>query len=80
MNVDLALLNDKPTAIIDKSSKDEKPFHQSWKHFNRLSLMFRRMTVANNIKSTISQTKNAIKYLKFVKERFVLLISLSLVH
>ncbi|KAK4713850.1 hypothetical protein R3W88_019757 [Solanum pinnatisectum] len=80
MDLDLALLNDKPTAITDKSSEDEKSFHKSWEHSNRLSIMFIRMTVANNIKSTIPQTENAREYLKFVKKVFVLLISLSLVH
>ncbi|KAK4713388.1 hypothetical protein R3W88_019295 [Solanum pinnatisectum] len=64
MDLDLALLNDKPTAITEKS------FHKSWEHSNRLSLMFMRMTVANNIKSTISQTESAREYLKFVEECF----------
>jgi len=70
MDLDLALLNDKPTAITDKSSEDEKSFHKSWERSNRLSLMFMRMTVANNIKSTIPQTESAREYLKFVEERF----------
>ncbi|XP_049394460.1 uncharacterized protein LOC125858676 [Solanum stenotomum] len=70
MDLDLALLNDKHTAITDKSSEDEKSFHKSWERSNRLSLMFMRMTVANNIKSTIPQTESAREYLKFVEERF----------
>ncbi|XP_074556836.1 uncharacterized protein LOC141819121 [Curcuma longa] len=32
--------------------------------------MFMRMTIANNIKTTIPQTENAKEYLKFVEERF----------
>ncbi|KAK4716224.1 hypothetical protein R3W88_014562 [Solanum pinnatisectum] len=67
MDLDLALLNDKPTAITDKSSEDEKSFHKSWKHSNRLSLMFMRMTVANNIKSTIPQIESVREYLKFME-------------
>ncbi|XP_049342875.1 uncharacterized protein LOC125807187 [Solanum verrucosum] len=70
MDLDLSLLNDKPTAITDKSSEDEKSFHKSWEHSNMLSLMFMRMTVANNIKSTIQQTESAREYLKFVYEHF----------
>ncbi|KAH0661475.1 hypothetical protein KY284_026406 [Solanum tuberosum] len=70
MDLNLALLNDKPTAFTDKSSEDEKSFHESWEHSNRLSLMFMRMTVANNIKSTFPQTESARKYLKFVGEHF----------
>ncbi|XP_049364612.1 uncharacterized protein LOC125829439 [Solanum verrucosum] len=70
MDLDLALLNDKPTAITNKSSEYEKSFHKSWERSNTLSLMFMRMTVANNIKSTIPQTESGREYLKFVKERF----------
>ncbi|XP_049364751.1 uncharacterized protein LOC125829588 [Solanum verrucosum] len=70
MDLDLALLNDKPTAITDKSSEDKKSFHKLWGRFNRLILMFMRMTVANNIMSTIPQTKSVREYLKFVGEHF----------
>ncbi|KAH0696611.1 hypothetical protein KY289_014093 [Solanum tuberosum] len=64
MDLDLALLNGKPTAITDKSSEDDKCFHKSWECSNRLSLVFMRMTVANNIKSTIPQTESDKEYLK----------------
>nr|XP_016441496.1 PREDICTED: uncharacterized protein LOC107767097 [Nicotiana tabacum] len=70
MDLDLALLNDKPVAITDTSSADEKSFHKVWERSNRLSLMFMRMSIANNIKSTIPQTESAREYLKFVEERF----------
>nr|XP_009610045.1 uncharacterized protein LOC104103815 [Nicotiana tomentosiformis] len=70
MDLDLALLNDKPTAITDTSSTDEKSFHKAWERSNRLNLMFMRMTIANNIKSTIPQTESTREYLKFVEERF----------
>ncbi|XP_009630499.4 uncharacterized protein LOC107815912 [Nicotiana tabacum] len=70
MDLDLALLNDKPAAITDSSSADEKSFHKAWERSNRLSLMFMRMNIANNIKITIPKTESARKYLKFVKEHF----------
>ncbi|XP_019229637.1 PREDICTED: uncharacterized protein LOC109210639 [Nicotiana attenuata] len=70
MDLDLALLNDKPAAITDLSSADEKSFHKAWERSNRLSLMFMRMNIANNIKSTISQTESTGEYLKFMEERF----------
>ncbi|XP_075077226.1 uncharacterized protein LOC142163969 [Nicotiana tabacum] len=70
MDLDLALLNDKPAAITDSSSADEKSFHKAWERSNRLSLMFMRMNIANNIKSTIPQTESAREYLKFVEEHF----------
>ncbi|XP_059309954.1 uncharacterized protein LOC132061100 [Lycium ferocissimum] len=70
MDLDLALLKEKPAAITDTSSEDEKSFHKAWERSNRLSLMFMRMTIANNIKSTIPQTESAREYLKFVEEHF----------
>ena len=56
MDLYLLLLNDKPTPITDKSSEDEKSFHKSWECSKKLSLMFMRMIVVNDIKSTIPQT------------------------
>nr|XP_016451707.1 PREDICTED: uncharacterized protein LOC107776334 [Nicotiana tabacum] len=70
MDLDLALLNDKSASITDSSSADEKSFHKAWERSNRLSLMFMRMTIANNIKSTIPQTESAREYPKFVEEHF----------
>ncbi|KAJ9162425.1 hypothetical protein P3X46_022201, partial [Hevea brasiliensis] len=70
LELDLALLEDKPTTIKDTSSEEEKLYHKQWERSNRLSLMFLRMTIANNIKTIISQTENAKKYLNFVEEQF----------
>ncbi|XP_060170817.1 uncharacterized protein LOC132601768 [Lycium barbarum] len=70
MDLDLGLLKEKSIAITDTSSDDEKSFHKAWEHSNRLSLMFMRITIANNIKSTIPQTESAKEYLKFVEECF----------
>ena len=53
LDLDSALLYDKPAAITDSSNDDERFFHNAWEKSNRLSLMFMRMTIANNIKSTI---------------------------
>ncbi|XP_070015621.1 uncharacterized protein [Nicotiana sylvestris] len=69
-DLDLALLNDKPAAITDTSNADEKSFHKTWERSNRMSLMFMRMSIANNIKSTIPQTESAREYLKFMGKRF----------
>ncbi|XP_074562538.1 uncharacterized protein LOC141819065, partial [Curcuma longa] len=70
LDLDFALLKEKPTAITDSSSEEEKSKYKIWERSNRLSLMFMRMTIANNIKTTIPQTENAKEYLKFVEERF----------
>ena len=68
LDLDLALLTEKPAALTDTSSAEQRSFHKAWERSNRLSLMFMRMTVANNIKSTFSKTKNAKDFMKFAEE------------
>ncbi|XP_022864320.1 uncharacterized protein LOC111384288 [Olea europaea var. sylvestris] len=69
LDLDLALQVEKPADLTDESSADEKSFHKAWERSNRLSLMFMRMTLAKNIKSTIPKTESAKEYMKFVEER-----------
>ncbi|XP_072951691.1 uncharacterized protein [Typha angustifolia] len=69
-DLDLALLEDKPTALITASTEAEKTHHKAWERSNKLSLMFIKITVANNIKSTIPQTDSAKEYMQFVEEHF----------
>ncbi|KAL3524677.1 hypothetical protein ACH5RR_013049 [Cinchona calisaya] len=70
LDLHLALLKDKPAAITDSSSEEEKLYNKAWERSNRLSLKLLRMTIANNIKTTIPQTESAKEYLKFVEECF----------
>ncbi|GAV80451.1 UBN2 domain-containing protein, partial [Cephalotus follicularis] len=67
MDLDLALSTDKPAALTDTSSTEQRSFHKAWERLNRLSLMFMRMTVANNIKSTIPVTDNATEFMQSVE-------------
>ena len=69
LDLDLALQVEKPVAITDKSNTEEKALHKAWERSNRLSLMFMRMTVANNIKSTLTTTESAKKFKKLVEEK-----------
>ena len=69
LDLDLALQVEKPAAITDKSSTEEKALHKAWERSNRLSLMFMRMTVANNIKSTLTTTESAKEFKKLVEEK-----------
>ncbi|KAG6488269.1 hypothetical protein ZIOFF_057028 [Zingiber officinale] len=69
MDLDLSLRVEKPAAITDTSSDDEKNIHDAWEKSNRLSLMFMRMSVPNNIKSALPHTESAKEFMKFVGER-----------
>ncbi|KAK6133846.1 hypothetical protein DH2020_032396 [Rehmannia glutinosa] len=68
LDLDLALQVEKPAAITDTSSDVERSIHTAWERSNRLSLMFMRMSIANNIKSTLPHTENAKEFMKLVGE------------
>ena len=63
----LALLEEKPANITDTSSEAEKLNHKAWDKSSRLCLSFMRMTIANNIKSTLPESVIAKEYLKLVE-------------
>ncbi|KAG8365233.1 hypothetical protein BUALT_Bualt18G0083000 [Buddleja alternifolia] len=69
LDLDISLQVEKPAAITDQSSTEEKSIYKLWERSNILSLMFMRMTVANNIKVTLPQTERAKEFMKFVEER-----------
>ncbi|TYK25798.1 UBN2_2 domain-containing protein [Cucumis melo var. makuwa] len=68
LDLDLAFLSEKPAAITSASSDEDRSFYKAWERSNRLSLMFMRMTVANNIKSTIKNTEDAKEFMKSVEK------------
>ena len=70
LDLDLALITDKPPEATDDSTPEQVEQSKAWARCNRLSLMFMRMTIANNIKTFLPQTEFASEFLKSVEERF----------
>jgi len=68
LNLDLAILEEKLATIIDVSSNKEKAHYKSWKRSIKLSLMFMRMTVADNIKTILPKIDSAKKFMVLVGE------------
>ncbi|KAA0032875.1 Retrovirus-related Pol polyprotein from transposon TNT 1-94 [Cucumis melo var. makuwa] len=68
LDLDLTLLSEKPAAITSASSDEDRSFYKAWERSNRLSLIFMRMIVANNIKSTIKNTEDAKEFMKSVEK------------
>ena len=68
MDLDLALRVEKPADIIVLSTIEKKTHYKTWERSNRLSLMYMRMSIANNIKTALPKTDNAKEMLKFVEE------------
>ena len=71
LDLDLALQTEKLPAIIEESSVEEKTLSHSWERSNRLSIMFMRMSIANNIKSTFLERDTAKEFFKIVEECFL---------
>ena len=70
LDLDIALESEKPAAITGEGSAEEKSIFKAWEISNRLSLKFMRITIANNIKSTLPETENAKEFLKSLRESF----------
>ncbi|KAG6532401.1 hypothetical protein ZIOFF_006241 [Zingiber officinale] len=68
LDLDLALQVEKPAAITNASGNEERAHYKAWERSNRLSLMFMRMSIANNIKSALPKTESAKEFMEFVKE------------
>ncbi|XP_047253572.1 uncharacterized protein LOC124887707 [Capsicum annuum] len=68
LDLDVALYSEKPTAITEASSDEEKSYYKHWDHSNRLGLTFMRMNIVGNIKTTLTKTENAKELLKLVDE------------
>nr|KYP65678.1 hypothetical protein KK1_011936 [Cajanus cajan] len=69
LDLDLAIQVEKPAAITDDSSNEEKAHYKAWEKSNRLSLMFMRMSITNNIKFALPKIESAKEFMKFVEER-----------
>ncbi|KAG8377672.1 hypothetical protein BUALT_Bualt08G0057200 [Buddleja alternifolia] len=70
LDLDLALLEEKPAYITDESSDTEKLKRKAWDRSNKLCMSFMRLTITNNIKTTLPESVTAKEYLKLVEERF----------
>lgn len=69
MDLDMALMTDeKPAAITETSTENEKAHYELWEKSNRLSLNLMRMTMAENLKPSMWKTENAREFMKTIKE------------
>ena len=53
---------------MEARSTEERSHYKHWDRFNRLGIIFMRMNIASNIKTTLSKTENAKDFIKFVEE------------
>ncbi|RWR95043.1 Retrovirus-related Pol polyprotein from transposon TNT 1-94 [Cinnamomum micranthum f. kanehirae] len=70
LELDMALLKDKPAPLTETSTAEEKNLFNAWEKSDRLSTMFLRMTIATNIKTSLPKPENAKDYMKAIQDRF----------
>jgi hypothetical protein len=71
LDLDIALHEfEKPLFLTDTSNAEEKDLYKAWEKSNRQSIMFMRMTIVKNIKTTLPKTYDAKEFLANVAERF----------
>ena len=70
LDLDSSLRYEKPAALTDNSSVDETNAFDGWERSNRLSLMFMRLTIASNIKTSLLHIETAKHLMTAVEERF----------
>ena len=64
----LAIVSEKPMAIIETSIEADNFFYEAWERSNRLSLNLMRMTMVENVKPTMPKTDNAKAFMLKIKE------------
>lgn len=70
LELDMALLKDKPAPLTKTSIAKEKDLFNAWERSDRLSTMFLRMIIATNIKTSLPKPENAKDYMKAIEDRF----------
>ena len=68
MNLDVALVLDKPATITEESSEDDRAFMGTWEQSNRLSLSLMKLMMAENVKPSMPVTENAQEFMEKLKE------------
>ncbi|XP_057444105.1 uncharacterized protein LOC130736281 [Lotus japonicus] len=69
MDLDLTIVTDeKPAAITETSTDDDKSYYEAWVRSNRLCLNLMRMTMTENVKPSMPKTDNAREFMTKVKE------------
>jgi hypothetical protein len=70
MDLDLALRVERPSALADESSSDDKRDLEKWDRSNRMSLMIMKRAIPETFRGTMSEEANAKLFLEELEKRF----------
>ncbi|KAL0288360.1 UNVERIFIED_CONTAM: hypothetical protein Scaly_2733600 [Sesamum calycinum] len=72
MDLDLALREDSPPTLIDKSTSKQKREKQRWEKSNRMCVMIMKKSIPEAFRGTMSETLTKAKdFLQHIEKRFV---------
>ena len=70
LELDMTLLQEKLAPLTTTSTTEEKTLFNVWERSDRLHIMFLRMTIATNIKTSLPKPENVKDFMKSIKYRF----------
>ena len=70
MDLDLALREEQPAPLSENSSNYDKKNMERWERSNRMSLMIMKRSIPETFRGSMSEEKNATKFLKEIEQRF----------
>ena len=71
MDLDYALREPTPTKLTFESTNEQKALYEKWERSNRISLMIMKGSITPAICGAISDSDNAMSYIKSVEEQFL---------
>ncbi|KAL0433694.1 UNVERIFIED_CONTAM: hypothetical protein Slati_2703700 [Sesamum latifolium] len=72
MDLDVALKEDSPPALTEKSTSEEKREKERWEKYNRMRVRIMKKTIIEAFRGTISETLTKAKdFLVDIEKRFI---------
>ena len=71
MDLDYAIREDRPPALTDASSSDEKRNFERWEKSNRIAVMIMKSAIPEAFQGTMPERLNAKEFLQDIEQRFV---------
>ena len=72
LDLDHVFRLDRPAALTNESTPDQKSAYEKWERSNRVSLGMMKLTIPESIKGSISEENDAKAFLKEVSDRYAI--------
>ena len=72
LDLDHVFRLDRPTALTNESTPDQKSAYEKWERSNRVSLGMMKLTIPESIKGSISEENDDKAFLKEISDRYAI--------